>query len=58
LVGAEPTDEAFRTAADEAAKSLSPPADLHGSSAYRRHIAAVLMSRTLTVAAQRAREAA
>ncbi len=58
LVGAEPTDEAFATAADEAAKSLSPPADLHGSSAYRRHIAAVLMSRTLTVAAQRAREAA
>jgi aerobic carbon-monoxide dehydrogenase medium subunit len=58
LVGAEPTDEAIATAADEAAKSLSPPADLHGSSAYRRHIAAVLMSRTLTVAAQRAREAA
>jgi carbon-monoxide dehydrogenase medium subunit len=58
LNGAEPTEEAFAAAAEEAAKSLSPPADLHGSSSYRRHLAAVLMRRTLTLAAQRAREAA
>jgi carbon-monoxide dehydrogenase medium subunit len=58
LDGAEPTDEAFATAAEEAAKSLSPPADLHGTSAYRRHLAAVLMRRTLKLAAQRAEEAA
>ena len=58
LEGAEPTEEAFATAAEEAAKSLSPPADLHGSSAYRRHLAALLMRRTLKLAAQRAREAA
>ncbi len=58
LQGAEPTDEAFVAAAEEAAKSLSPPADLHGSSAYRRHVATVLMKRTLRVAAQRAQEVA
>ena len=58
LDGAEPTEEAFAAAAAEAAQSLSPPADLHGSSAYRRHLAAVLMRRTLKVAAQRAQEAA
>jgi carbon-monoxide dehydrogenase medium subunit len=58
LGGAEPTEEAFATAAEEAAKSLSPPADLHASSAYRRHIAAVLMRRTLKLATQRALEAA
>ena len=58
LGGAEPTEEAFATAAEEAAKALSPPADLHGSSAYRRHLAAVLMRRTLKLAAQRAKEAA
>ncbi len=58
LRGAEPTEEAFATAAEEAARALSPPADLHGSSAYRRHLAAVLMRRTLKVATKRAREAA
>src|SRR5580700_1260038 len=41
LHGAEPTDEAFAAAAEEAAASLSPPADLHGSSTYRRHLAVV-----------------
>jgi carbon-monoxide dehydrogenase medium subunit len=58
LNGAEPTEEAFGTAAEEAARSLSPPADLHGSSSYRRHLAAVLMRRVLKLAAQRAQEAA
>jgi carbon-monoxide dehydrogenase medium subunit len=58
LVGAEPTDEVFTEAAREASKDLSPPADLHGTSAYRRHLAGVLAHRTLSVAAQRAWEAA
>jgi carbon-monoxide dehydrogenase medium subunit len=58
LDGAEPTEEAFAAAAEEAAKSLSPPSDLHGSSAYRRHLAAVLMRRTLALATRRAKEAA
>jgi len=58
LGGAEPTEEAFATAAQEAAGALSPPADLHGSSAYRRHLAAVLIRRTLKLATERAKEAA
>jgi aerobic carbon-monoxide dehydrogenase medium subunit len=58
LVGAEPTDEAFAEAAGEAAKDVSPGADVHGTVAYRRHLAGVLGRRTLSMAAQRAREAA
>jgi carbon-monoxide dehydrogenase medium subunit len=58
LAGAEPSEELFGAAADEAAKSLSPAGDIHGSASYRRHLAVVLMRRTLTLAAQRAREAA
>jgi carbon-monoxide dehydrogenase medium subunit len=58
LVGAEPTDEAFAEAAGEASRDLSPAADVHGTSAYRRHLAGVLVRRTLSVAVQRAREAA
>ncbi len=53
LGGAEPTREAFAAAAEDAAEALSPPADLHGSSAYRRHLAVVLMKRTLALATQR-----
>jgi carbon-monoxide dehydrogenase medium subunit len=58
LIGEAPTDELFAEAAAQGSRVLSPPADIHGSSAYRRHIAAVLMKRTLQVAAQRAEEAA
>lgn len=58
LTGTEPTDEAFADAAAHAAAQLSPPADVHGSSAYRRHVAAVLARRTLKLAAERAKEAA
>ncbi len=58
LDGAEPADGAFADAAEDAAARLSPPADVHGSAAYRRHIAGVLVRRTLKLAAQRAREAA
>jgi carbon-monoxide dehydrogenase medium subunit len=58
LAGAEPSAEAWAEAAQAAAAGLSPPADLHGSSAYRRHVAGVLVRRTLAVAASRAGEAA
>lgn len=58
LAGAEPTEETWTEAAQKASSALSPPADLHGSSAYRRHIAGVLIQRTLAAAADRAREAA
>lgn len=38
-----------------AAADLDPPSDVHATGAYRKHIAAVLASRTLTVANARAR---
>jgi CO/xanthine dehydrogenase FAD-binding subunit len=43
-------DEVARLAASE----LDPPADVHATSAYRKHIAAVLAARTLTTAYDRA----
>jgi carbon-monoxide dehydrogenase medium subunit len=43
-------DEIARLAASE----LAPPADMHATSAYRKHIAAVLAARTLTTAYERA----
>jgi carbon-monoxide dehydrogenase medium subunit len=58
LAGAEPSADAWAEAAHAAAAALSPPADLHGSSAYRRHVAGVLVRRTLAAAASRAGEAA
>jgi carbon-monoxide dehydrogenase medium subunit len=58
LAGAEPTEAAFADAADQAAKALSPPADIHGSSAYRRHLARILITRTLTRATHNAEQAA
>jgi carbon-monoxide dehydrogenase medium subunit len=58
LAGAEPAEEAFEEAAEQVAKALSPPADIHGSSAYRRHLARVLIKRTLKSAADIAKEAA
>lgn len=58
LSGAEPTDDVIREVAAELTKPLSPPADVHGSSAYRRHVATVLISRTLQTAVHRAGEAA
>lgn len=58
LVGADPADETWSGAAQKACTALSPPADVHGSSAYRQHVAGILIQRTLAVAAQRAMEAA
>jgi carbon-monoxide dehydrogenase medium subunit len=54
LVGAEPTAEAFAAAAQTATADLTPGSDIHGSAAYRRHLAAVTVRRTLTTAAERA----
>ena len=54
LVGAEPTSEAFAAAAQTATADLTPGSDIHGSAAYRRHLAAVTVRRTLTTAAERA----
>jgi len=54
LVGAEPTAETFAAAAQTATADLTPGSDIHGSAAYRRHLAAVTVRRTLTTAAERA----
>lgn len=54
LVGEVPSAEAIRAAASAAAAALDPPADIHASAAYRRHLAEVLVRRTLPVAVTRA----
>jgi CO/xanthine dehydrogenase FAD-binding subunit len=57
ITGASPTSDAFDAAADAAADGLAPPADLHGTSAYRIHVARMLVRRALDKAAQRAEAA-
>ncbi len=48
LIGQTVSAEAIRAAADAAAASdIDPPGDIHASSAYRRHLAAVLTRRVL-----------
>jgi carbon-monoxide dehydrogenase medium subunit len=48
LVGERPTAGTIRGAAEAAAAhDIDPPADIHASSAYRRHLAAVLTRRVL-----------
>lgn len=54
LTGKPAGREAFETAAALAAQPLDPPSDVHGSSAYRRHLARVLVGRALGEAWERA----
>ena len=56
LVGAEPTPEAFKAAAQVAAQQCDPVTDQRGSKEYKRHIAGVLTERVLTGAAERAQQ--
>lgn len=51
LVGRSPGEAAFADAAEIVSSSLEPPADVHGTSNYRRHIAGVLTRRGLGEAA-------
>jgi carbon-monoxide dehydrogenase medium subunit len=51
LVGAEPGDEAFREAAELAARAATPSADLRGSVDYKRNVIRVFTERGLRVAA-------
>lgn len=48
LVGSELTPQGIDEAARIAADQLSPPADLHGSANYRRHLVGVLTRRALS----------
>lgn len=54
LSGAEPSETAWEAAAAEAVEGLEPPADLHGSSAYRVHVARGLVKQALQEAWLRA----
>ena len=56
LVGEEPSPELFDEAALRATGDLNPPADLHGSSDYRKKVAAALVRRGLRAAADNAYE--
>lgn len=58
LAGASPGDEVFAAAAEAIDPEIEPMSDLHGSSDYRRHVAKVLVRRTLARAYERAGEAA
>ena len=55
LAGQAPSDAAIRAAADAAARrDIDPPADIHASADYRRHLAEVLVRRVLPRAFARA----
>jgi carbon-monoxide dehydrogenase medium subunit len=56
LVGVEPTAEAIAAAAQAVDGDIDPPADIHATAAYRRHLARVLAGRVLGRAVARARE--
>jgi aerobic carbon-monoxide dehydrogenase medium subunit len=54
LVGERPSAELFDEAARSATKNIDPPADLHGSSDYRKKVAAALVRRGLQAATDNA----
>src|SRR5262249_4877245 len=56
LVGEGPSAELFDEAARRAIEDLDPPGDLHGSSDYRKTVAAAVVRRGLRAAADDARE--
>ena len=56
LVGERPSDGLFDEASRRATEDLDPPADLHGSSEYRKKVAAALVRRCLRAAADNAME--
>lgn len=58
LVGQPATPATFEAAARAAAEPLDPPSDVHGSSAYRKHLARVVVRRALIQAWERMEAAA
>jgi len=56
LTGQRPSAELFEDAAAAATAGLDPPADLHGSSEYRKKVAAALVRRGLRAAVDNAQE--
>jgi carbon-monoxide dehydrogenase medium subunit len=53
LLGQAPSDVAFKSAAADTAAQVDPPSDVHGSTAYRRHLVSVLTRRALEEAHDR-----
>src|SRR4051794_37756322 len=58
LVGSEPGDENFRSAARLAAQAADPRDDVRGSADYKRHVVEVFVHRGLTTAAELAQSSA
>jgi carbon-monoxide dehydrogenase medium subunit len=58
LLGQRLDARLFERAATLAVAPLDPPSDVHGSGAYRRHLAGVLLRRALTEASERLTTAA
>ncbi|MGD9985895.1 FAD binding domain-containing protein [Pseudonocardia sp.] len=56
LTGRTVDDSILEEAAQAAVADLSPSSDLHGSAAYRKHVAGVLIRKAVATAAARARE--
>jgi aerobic carbon-monoxide dehydrogenase medium subunit len=54
LAGQQPSDATWAAAAEDATAGLDPPSDIHGSAAYRRHLAAAMTRRALREAHDRA----
>lgn len=54
LQDAAPSDAAFQAAADEAAREIDPPTDIHGSADYRRSLVRSLVKTALVRAVERA----
>ncbi len=50
LVGSEPSAELFARAAEVVSEALNPAPDVHGTTAYRKHLAGVLTERGLSQA--------
>jgi len=57
LVGTKIEDALVEEVANAAAKHISPGSDMHASSEYRRHLARVLVARTLRAAREKAASA-
>lgn len=56
LAGERPSEELFKEAARKATADIDPPSDLHGSSEYRKKVAATLVRRGLRAATDNAQE--
>jgi carbon-monoxide dehydrogenase medium subunit len=54
LAGERLSEASIAAAADSVRRSIAPPADIHATAAYRRHVAGVLTTRALTRAGERA----